>query len=751
MLDLFKQYTIPIGGDQQITAWRDTDEENTFYVMNQQPQFRIASGKPVFNFFKYKTAVTAAGSSKMGGYATFDLEFKVDNQMLIEARKWLEGQKLVKDPSQFRWGSIPYADGTASITVPFQETSNTPHVTLASPGKPSLVGDNVATFAMQIPSDVSLIFERLLNPDPKKPSPSASITAVYTLKFAAKLPPITCKVTLKREDAIKLAEESKRTWNTWNTGYDRSEERNLTQTVKEEDAIEINWGPIDQSSLSPTDKEKLKTSIRQWGWDTYKEMLESKLAPLKPPDPTKTDETTFKKTVEESIKQDEVREFNESQAITYTVLPQGSLPSIRRVLELLKTGEDPNNYFQELDADDPFFDQMRRSVLPQLAFDDLELRNVQVEIRYPKLRDPKVCSFDAPAKPATGTATSAEVQKCDWASNYADKDGKHVQEYEYRVRVTYAKSTVQPYQSDFKTTDAPILQLTPTDVGILPINVYTGNIDWKNMTGVDVTVKYQNTTLPTVTLTKDKPTANIRRVIGAYEKKPFEYTLVYRTKGGTITKMGQQEGLQYFDIYVNDPITDQDEYRFNPPQNYNLGQIQTLTLDVVYECEDPEKGLVQSVRSTLTGKPPFKWTVPVITAKSGVVTYSGQVDFTNGSVGTIPKSEHIEGTIVTLQKLPTMERAREAFQVDVDPGNLDWTKWKEVKVVLQYGTQPDKNITFNKDSGTETWEITPEDGTAYKWKADYIPVKGRRVQTGWKDADTNKDNYLDLQETAPAS
>jgi hypothetical protein len=286
--------------------------------------------------------------------------------------------------------------------------------------------------------------------------------------------------------------------------------------------------------------------------------------------------------------------------------------------------------------------------------------------------------------------------------------------------------------------------------------VYAGNVNWDNTTAVDVTVKYQNQTLPKVTLTKEKPTANIRRAIGAYKPEPFQYTLVYKTKGGgTITKTGQQEGLQYFDIYVNDPVSAQDEYRYTPPQGYNLGQIQTLSLDLVYEYQDDQYNLVQrgSVEiNPATNKPPWKWTVPVIQAKSGKVSYSGQVVFANGSLATIPKTEAGSGVTMFTLQLPRMERSQEAFQVDVDPSNLDWTKWKQVQVVLQYGTQPDKNITFNKDSGTETWEITPEDGsTAYRWKADYIPVKGRRVQTGWKDADTNKDNYLDLQETAPAS
>jgi hypothetical protein len=189
---------------------------------------------------------------------------------------------------------------------------------------------------------------------------------------------------------------------------------------------------------------------------------------------------------------------------------------------------------------------------------------------------------------------------------------------------------------------------------------------------------------------------------------------------------------------------------YTPPRKYNLKNIKTIMLNLVYEdSQNPDFVQRDSVKIDPATEPgPWEWKVQVISPYKGKVTYSGRVVFTDGSLGTIPSTEAIKaGSGVTdfALQLPKYEGGQDAFTIQVIPSNVDWTKWAEVKVELQYGTQPTKKITFKDGSDSEEWTITPEDGTQFKWKADYIIKKPFKVEKiNWTTADANDSEYLPL-------
>src|SRR3954471_18033004 len=76
-----------------VTVYGDSDRFELFYPMPQQPRYRRdAQGRPSFSFFKYRFPVDRPDGKKGGGFLLFDVEFVVDEAVLVGVKEKLTEQ-----------------------------------------------------------------------------------------------------------------------------------------------------------------------------------------------------------------------------------------------------------------------------------------------------------------------------------------------------------------------------------------------------------------------------------------------------------------------------------------------------------------------------------------------------------------------------------------------------------------------------------------------------------------------------------
>src|SRR5215212_3241708 len=110
---------------ESLTVYRDETNRWTFYVFPNQPRFRIDSetGKPVFQFLKYRNPVDRPGGVKGGGFVIFDVEFTLSDEQTLKvqtalndlvAQEWKQfGMTGTPPPAVL--GQLSYTRGTTKV------------------------------------------------------------------------------------------------------------------------------------------------------------------------------------------------------------------------------------------------------------------------------------------------------------------------------------------------------------------------------------------------------------------------------------------------------------------------------------------------------------------------------------------------------------------------------------------------------------------------------------------------------------
>src|SRR4051794_24411528 len=83
----------PETGVEGVTVFGDSDKFYVFYILPQQPRYRVdGNGRYSFGFFKYRFPVDRPDGKKGGGFLLFDIEFVVDADKLKKVKDALAGQ-----------------------------------------------------------------------------------------------------------------------------------------------------------------------------------------------------------------------------------------------------------------------------------------------------------------------------------------------------------------------------------------------------------------------------------------------------------------------------------------------------------------------------------------------------------------------------------------------------------------------------------------------------------------------------------
>ena len=677
-----------------VTVYGDHEQFNVFYAIPQQPRYRInADGKPSFAFFKYRFPVDHPDGKKGGGFVLFDVEFVVD-----EAKIPIIKEKLVPQVTQeanrrgispvpeVMLGSLTYTKGTNSLLYPQGLVTRQ----VPNGSKPSMFGNNVSTFALELPPEGATFFEQAMQGD------GGAVSVVYDLWFTAKLAPVVINSRFHASKFYSFYQTIDTEWNFWSE--DEYRETIREQMIQSESmSIDIEWGGV-------TDP-KVQGQIRDWATRALEEAVERNMieaiAPVpddqrKAPDGIEdvTRDITSTKIADVSIN------YKEAQTIEYNIAPQGILPNITTLKDASGNPIKWSDHARVIDLDDPFFKTLRVNAFANADFKGLPIHSVEVKLFYQGR--PMANLVEGEPDGEVVLTSADDVGK--FATFVANDDWK----YKYSYQVNY-KGESRQFQSPEIETNEGTLTIGVDDVGLLAVDVSAGDLNWTEVERAAVTLTYAdeaNGVQPIeeqFQLSQAAPEFTIRRIMFQPLRNNYKYKIKYFMKNG-LEYQGAELESRARKLFINDVFDARKTISLRGVGDF-VNRIQTIFVDLEYNDAGNNYKLTRS--QALTGANPFfEWIFPVINESAGQVTYKAMISYKDGTAEQIPWTTATSNTIL----LPP---AVEAFlDVQLVTDLLNWEQVRLVRAALSYA-DTDNRLAYSKD-----FIFSPTNKANTSWKVD---------------------------------
>lgn len=686
-----------------VTIYRDDLQANLFYLIPQQPRFRIddTTKKPVFRFIKYKMPVGRPDGSKGGGFVIFDSEFTVPDDKLKKITDQLNqmlqaGRVNGPDgrPLQAAFGRPTFTSGTATLTL--LDSGGALVQKILSPGKPSLYGNLICCFTCELSPEGAAVAEALL----KGSGGGAQIA--YDMHCTATLPPITGRVWFYASKFYSFYQSIDKSGGSWDSS-DNTENDTLREAFmnSQSGGVFFDFSNIDMSD--PEAAKKTEESIRNWGWSQIDEAVKTAILPdIKAADDRGDHGMEHIQKMQSTWESSSFnRYFQEKDAVDFHLIPQGTLPNI------VDMGFKWNDFYMEVDANDPFFVQINASVAVNADFDLFGIDSVDAHFVYPKSNPPTIQDF--------------HFKKPDDVGKFLSETVGGDMKYAYSFTVNY-KDANQPYQSATKTQDNAQVTVNANDLGILFVNMTVGSVDFTQVKQVQATIRYQDAASGIaliereVTFDKDTKAQHLTEVLGKPRTRPYQYQITY------IMADGKQLVTDWKDRDANElPINSPFGMRtvsFLAEGDF-ADDIESIFVKMKYTDDaahyGQDKGFMFSAAHTS-----FDWTFPVVNQGQGQITYSGVITYKDHTTETLADAS----TTKDLVEFGPPNQGILTVTPSIDL--IDFSKVKLVKLNLEYqdsGHNIDKKQEYvlKQGSNPQPWKLYLRDPnqTSYTWQATY--------------------------------
>ncbi len=682
-----------------VAVYSDNEKFNVFYAIPQQPRYRLdAQGHPSFAFYKYRFPVDHQDGRKGGGFLIFDVEFVVDETVLATIKTELadqvalEAQKQGVSPvPEVVFGEVTYTKGSAWLNY------NTGLVDKQIPNgaSPSLFGNNVCTFALELPPEGATFFEQAMQ------GQGGAVSVVYDLWFWARLPKIRVTGSFNASSFYSFYQTIDTDWNLWS-------EDSYRETVREQ-AIQSEAMTIDYDFGAITD-EKVRAPIRDWAQRTLDDAVERKM--IQAVAPVSEDQRKAPDGIEDvtrDISNIQISSFSlnysEAQTVEWHHVPQGILPNITSLKDHDGNPIKWSDYARTIDLDDPFFKTIRVNASVNADFQGLPIHSVEVKLTY-KGR-PMANLAEGEPDGEVVLRTEADVAKF---ASFVEADDWN---YSYSYQVNYRGESRQFQSPEFQTNEGN-LTIGVDDVGILAVDVVAGDINWTEVDRVAVTLRYtdtENGVTPVeeqFALTQAAPTYQIQEVIFQPLRNNYEYVVTYTMKNGRELKGATLEGRSR-KLFINDVFGNRRTVAVRGVGDF-ANRIQTVFVDL--DWLEQGNGYEQTKSQALSSASAFfDWTFPVIDDAHGTLTYKATTAYKDGT------SEQLPVTVATTSTILLPPPVAAFLDVQVVPDLVDWTQVRLVRVSLSY-SDPAHGVTVSKDlilSGAShspaPWHVDLQDRT----------------------------------------
>ncbi len=498
-----------------LTIMRDDSDPLQYYYYPTNPQLALnPDGTPTFLFLKFKNnEPVPPGVESGGGFLNFDVDLRVDSDALDEATRQIRTQmNLDQDPRlaplQYRNGSTrlifldaaapaaaaatgaPAATvtaGAAAVPAPATGSGAAPAMQFVESASysatPSLYGDNRSTFSVALSPQAATLVQGCLT------APTFLAGVVYDLTFVGLRPAFHVILKVDWNQVYSYLENQfhasgNAPFVSFQTDIDTATEKLMEQRVIQLDVVSYAAGAAD------ADITKQKDAATDW---VQKMVTDAFFKPSIAPKGLSGDATGNKavQTVKSAtspasvgyslkdLNQTDTKNLNvnitEQDATEVRIVPQGHLAGLMDVLK----NQPLENYFREIDLNDPFFQRVRVDVSVANAFTSDHIDSIIVNLNYAgQNAQPSAATLNAST--LTGSAS--------W-----ELDPVVGMTYSYSVTIAFKPDA---FLGDTTNVTSPTLISNTPKVIIDPRQFYTlvevdieaAGIDWKNYSQVLVEI-----------------------------------------------------------------------------------------------------------------------------------------------------------------------------------------------------------------------------------------------------------------------
>jgi len=698
MLNLYPSQQI-----EGLTVFGDDNRPEVFYVMPDQPQLRIddKTKKPTFKMIKYKFPVNRPDGKKGGGFVIFDSVFIVAADKLAKIQDTLNQQlanRGYKDGSgralTAQVGVPTFTKGTSSLTL--LDSGGVLVTKIDDVGKPSLFGSLICSFTAELSPEGATLLEAVLK------GSGGAMQIAYDLHFAATLPPITGRVWFYASKFYSFYQSIDKDDGVYSSD---SENETMRESFMNSQAggVFFDFSGLAAIAGDPS-TQKLEDSINNWGWSQIDEAVKTAILPdIKAAEDRGDDGqdhiTKYQSTWESSSFN---RYFTEKMGIDFETVQQGTLPTITDM------GFKWQDYFVEVDLNDPFFAQINASVAVNADFDKFGIDSVDVQLHYDKSNPPTVAAF--------------HFTKPDDVGHFVSDTVNGDLHYTYSFTVNY-KDESQAYQSPVTTTEDAQITINVGQLGILWVNMLIGSVDFTKTPQVQVGIRYSDPANSKVrpiseqfTFDQSKKTDSLVAAVMQPVNGTYQYQITYILPDGTqyVNVWTDETSSQ---LHINSPFVAR-VYSFLAEADF-ANSVDNIFLKMKYT--DAENGIEQDADYQFSGdKKTYDWKVNVIGTGKGQVTYSGVINYKNHTTESIPV------TTTSKDLIEFGPPNQVIVTVAPDLTLIDFTKVKLIKLSLEYADATNnidikQEFVVKQGSNPQPWTFYARDPkrTSYTWQATY--------------------------------
>jgi hypothetical protein len=704
-----------------VTVYGDHEGLGTYYLLPQQARFRLdEKGEPVFKFIKYRFPVDREDGRKGGGFLIFDAEFVVPEDKVERIKEALvpitrdKAARAGVEPPPVTVGSLTYTDGSVKVNL-FNESEELVEAVF-NPGKPSLFGNNVSSFSVELTPEGAALAEDALQ------GRGGVVQVAYSLVFWAKLPPLKVTARFNSSQFYSFFQDIDVDWHMW--AEDSYRETVREQLIESQSMVV----EVDQGGVTDTN---LIAEVKDWAFRTLEKYVEKKM--IEELAPATEDQRKIPDGIEDvtrDISNTHVSSFTfnykESATAEWDVHPPGTLPNITSLTDAQGNPLKWEDFSVLADLDDEFFKQLRVDVSVNADFATLPIHSVEVKVNY---------KGQPMAALAAGPEGEASFEDADKIAKFAafvdgDVDDEANWKYSYSYQVNY-KGTSKTFQSEEVETDEGIITVGVDDVGILLVDVAAGDINFNDVQTAQVKLAYADEELGVgpieeqFSLDAANKEHEFKRVIFQPFRKPYTYSVKYFLKDGREFSTSEQSGRAH-NLFIHDPFSGSKAVKVLATGDLEK-TIENIFVELEYVDDANQYRQTQSI--VLNSETPFfDWTFPVIDDALGTVTYSGNIVLRNGTVRPIEETVAESGTIV-VPKAP-----QEILDLQVITDLIDFSAVKLARVSIDYADDANfaslhKDLVFSKaNSATSIVKIPIFDRTkkSVKWQASFFMTDNSR-------------------------
>lgn len=715
MLSLYGSLKVP--GVEYVTLYRDDEDPHQFYMVPERPSIaRDEAGDPLFTFILYARDLSRIATEDHEierGYISFSTRVGVpkedEEKIRAHLRTLLNGElqkglhfllrRILHSEPKLSYPPV-FTDGSVEIS-----TFGDDMVRVSAGSKePSLIGENIASFAQSLSQDGAEFFRQSIE---KGLVPSI---VLYKLHFLARIPAVTIHIHGDRRQFYNELKQhcyiteiqtrngrvvSRKTW---------PEIGSLKEFMNKFHSltIDIDSGDFREGNEGEDVTQKLEELAFR--------ILESNILPG-------FFEPGFAPATEEQSKDKWLTELEREQTGTIDVTVRRR-DVIRKAvnpnaqLARMLTPQEVKTHTSYLDLSQTSFSELDVKVNANVNFaaDPVYALNVFIDYNQKDdLRDivvaqSKECSFK------TGNEVHRFRQILAKGTDGAPKDTYH---FHSVLHYKDGGGSIRiPATGELESRDRELV-VSYRRLGFIKVAVALGAMP-DNVKSVSIAFNYPGSSLPTANqtfeLTKDKPSAVYFTYTGGTDDpQPYSYQVTFQLADGQRMEQPAQTASAGT-ITITNPFEQILTTRFLAQGDFTV--VQKIIIDARYH--DTQNDFSNDFHAELdqngqTGP----WNLSLRNPNYREFKYDEKIIFRNGSS---KLNTAKSGTIGTT--IPVGGGAVDALEISIDVGLLDWTKYARALIYLEYKDSANgvlENANFRFDPATadqiKQWKVLLRDKT----------------------------------------